>query len=61
MTFYVYEFYGDNVKDKFLIECLSDEQIATIAKVCDYDLVKCYESLGRGRKGKFLYEKELEA
>lgn len=61
MTFYIYEFYANGVKDKFLIEWLSDEQIATIAKVCDYDFVKCYESVRMRCKGKFLYEKELEA
>lgn len=60
MTFYVYEFYADSDKDEFLIEWLSDEQIDTIAKVCDYDFVKCYESFGIGCKGKLLYEKELE-
>lgn len=59
MTFYVYEFYADSDKDEFLIEWLSDEQIANIAKECDYDFVKCYESVGMGCKGKFLYEKEL--
>lgn len=61
MTFYIYEFYADSDKDEFLIEWLSDEQIDTIAKECDYDFVKCYESVGMGCKGKFLYEKELEA
>ncbi|MBS6155505.1 MAG: hypothetical protein KH721_09500, partial [Collinsella sp.] len=61
MTFYLYEFYADSDKDEFLIEWLSDEQIANIAKECDYDFVKCYESVGMGCKGKFLYEKELEA
>lgn len=39
MTFYVYEFYADSDKDEFLIEWLSDEQIANIAKECDYDFV----------------------
>lgn len=59
MTFYIYEFYADSDKYEFLIEWLSDEQIATIAEEYDYDFVKCYESVGMGRKGKFLYEKEL--
>lgn len=52
MAFYVYEFYADSDKDEFLIEWLSDEQIANIAKECDYDFVKCYESVGMGCKRK---------
>lgn len=50
MAFYVYEFYGDSDKDKFLIEWLSDEQIATIAKVCDYDLTRTL-AIGRAISG----------
>lgn len=61
MSFYIYEFYANSDKDEFLVDWFSDEQIANIAKECGYDFVKCYESVGMGCKGKFLYEKELEA